>query len=128
LSLFVFQELSGHYDADAVAVRVGLPREIEVEIDRAHDAVAEFFVDQFLQGRTVYLHDLVEAVDGRISWNRRAERTTIRDLGEKGFRLLEAPHLYSPVGGLLGQGHLAEQRGGGDERRDANFVGERFEG
>src|SRR5262245_26864061 len=85
LSLFVFEELAGHNDADAVAIWVSLAREIEVEIDRTHDAVAKFFVDQFLQGRAVYLHDLVEAIDGRISWNCHAERATIGDLCEKGF-------------------------------------------
>ena len=53
LSLFVFEELAGHNDADAVAIWVSLAREIEVEVDRTHDAVAKFFVDQFLQGRAV---------------------------------------------------------------------------
>jgi hypothetical protein len=33
----------------------GWAREIDVEIDCAHDAAAKFFVDQFLQGRNVSL-------------------------------------------------------------------------
>ena len=84
-------------NADAVAIWVSLAREIEVEVDRTHDPIAKFFVDQFLQGRAVYLHDLVEAIDGRISWNCHAERATIGDLCEKGFGLPNASSAFAAL-------------------------------
>src|ERR1700761_8742118 len=40
--------------------------DVELEVDGADDAVAELLVNQRLQRRTVDLHHLVEAVDGRI--------------------------------------------------------------
>src|SRR5262245_51830590 len=36
----VRQELPGHLDMHAVALLVGLARDVHVEVDRAHDAVA----------------------------------------------------------------------------------------
>ena len=44
----VRQELSVERHHNAVARRVGFLRDVDAEVDRAHDAVAELFVDQFL--------------------------------------------------------------------------------
>src|SRR5690242_8162603 len=64
--LLVGQELATHGQAHAVAFLVGLPLDRHVEIDGAHDPVAEFLVDERLPGRAVDLQQLVEAIDRRI--------------------------------------------------------------
>ena len=46
---------------------------MEAEVDGAHDAVAEFLVDDCFHGHSIYLHDLVKAIDERISRNHRAD-------------------------------------------------------
>jgi hypothetical protein len=46
--IFVRQELAGHDHPHAVALRMRLPVDLEVEVDRRHDAVAEFLLDQRL--------------------------------------------------------------------------------
>jgi hypothetical protein len=38
--------------------------DIELEVDRADDAVAELFVNQYLERRAVDLHHFIEPVDG----------------------------------------------------------------
>ena len=49
LERLVRQELAGQHDLDPVALLVRLARQMSiVEVDRAHDAVAEFLVDQLL--------------------------------------------------------------------------------
>src|SRR6187399_286749 len=45
---FVRQELPVQRDEDPVAFRVGLAHDVHLEIDRAHDPVAELLVDQLL--------------------------------------------------------------------------------
>ena len=50
------QRFFGHAERDAVAFRVGLAGDDHVEVDRGHDAVAEFFLDQRLPGRAVDEH------------------------------------------------------------------------
>src|SRR3546814_20652609 len=50
LVAFVEQEFAGHGDLDAVALGIGLAFHLHVEIDRRHAAVAEVFLDQFLEG------------------------------------------------------------------------------
>src|SRR5260370_17438575 len=60
------QELARHADPDPVALLVGLALHGHVEVDGAHDAVAELLLDQFLPGRAVDLHQLVEPGDQRI--------------------------------------------------------------
>src|SRR5665811_2140275 len=49
------QELAGHADLDTVALRVRLAVDGHVEVDRRHDAVAEFLLDQRLPGQAVDL-------------------------------------------------------------------------
>jgi len=41
-------------------------REVNGEVDRTHDSVSEFFVDQFLQRLSVHVDRLAEAVDSRV--------------------------------------------------------------
>src|ERR1700719_3118027 len=43
--IFVRQEFSGHRDLDAISFRIGHALHHHVEIDRRHDAVAEFLLD-----------------------------------------------------------------------------------
>jgi len=45
---------------------VRLLLQVDAEVDRAHDAVAELFVDHFLDGAAVHLKGFVEAVDGGV--------------------------------------------------------------
>ena len=66
----VGQPLTVEGDSDARA-GVGFSAfEGDVEVDGAHDAVAEVFVDQRLESRSVDLQHFVESVDGRIGWGR----------------------------------------------------------
>src|ERR1700733_13371941 len=48
--IFVWQKLAGHQEPHAVPLRVREPVDLEVEVDRRHDAVAELLLDQRLQG------------------------------------------------------------------------------
>jgi hypothetical protein len=64
--IFERQEFARHGDLDTVALGVGLALDLHVEVDRRHDAVAEFLLDQRLPGRAVDQHQLVEAVDQRV--------------------------------------------------------------
>src|SRR5262249_4085718 len=50
--ILVRQELAGHGDLDAVALRVGQALDLDVEVDGRHDAVAELLLDQGFPGRT----------------------------------------------------------------------------
>ena len=43
---FVWEELSAHRDPYAIAFRVRFALDIHMKINRAHDAVAKFFVNQ----------------------------------------------------------------------------------
>src|SRR6202795_607778 len=56
--LLIFEKLSGHNDPHAVAIRVWLACQIEIEVNRAHDAVAEFLLDQRLKRRAIDLDDI----------------------------------------------------------------------
>jgi hypothetical protein len=44
--LLVRQELAGQYDIDPVAFPIAFAPDVHAEVDGAHDAVAELFVDQ----------------------------------------------------------------------------------
>lgn len=46
--------------------RICFARQVHFEIDRAHDAVAEFFVDECLEGGAVRIDQFLEAVDQRV--------------------------------------------------------------
>ena len=63
--LLVGQELAAHADAHAVALLIGLALDRHVEIDGAHDAVAELLLDQRFPGGAVDLHHLESADPGR---------------------------------------------------------------
>src|SRR5215831_14701839 len=64
--LIIWEEFAAEGELDAVSLRVGLALDRHVEIDRAHDAVAEFLLDQFFPRRPVDLNQLVKPVDQRI--------------------------------------------------------------
>src|SRR3981189_2375290 len=65
-SPLVVEELAVESDHDAVACRIGSTLDIELEVDGAHDPVAELLVNRFLDRRAVDTKGFVEAVDGRI--------------------------------------------------------------
>jgi hypothetical protein len=64
------QELARHDDLYAVTFGVGLAADVEREINRAHNAVAELLMDQFLDRCPIDGDDLIPAVDQRVGWNR----------------------------------------------------------
>src|SRR5215831_11064346 len=66
----IWEEFAAEGQLDAVAFRVGLTLDRHIEIDRAHDAVAEFLLDQLLPGRAINLNQLVEAIYQRIGRHR----------------------------------------------------------
>jgi hypothetical protein len=66
LSFFVRQKLSIQSDDDTIAFRIFSSFYLHVEIDRAHDAVAEFIVDKRFHRRPVYLDQFVEPLNRRI--------------------------------------------------------------
>ena len=61
----VRKELSGHADLHAVFIRVRFPLDLHIEIDRAHDAIAELFFDQRLPGCPIGLDEFMKTVDER---------------------------------------------------------------
>jgi hypothetical protein len=74
-SPLIGQEFPVQCHHDPVAGRVGYAFDIEAEADGAHDAVAELFVDEFLDGRSVELEYLLEPVDRGVRWHRGFQRT-----------------------------------------------------
>src|SRR6266545_5657857 len=108
----VRQELARHGDLHPVALLVGLALHGHVEVDGAHDAVAELLLDELLPGRAVDLHQLVEAVDKRIGRRHLGQRAAIGHLlEEQGLLLAEAEQLGGLGRLLLGHLHLAHARG-----------------
>ncbi len=109
LPLLIGQELAVHGDDDAVALRVLLLADVQLEVDGAHDAVAEHLVDDGLEGRPVDLGDLVKAIDERVHGDRLADRALGRDLLE-GRRHLgaEAQGRNGLPGFFRGHGGLAQ--------------------
>ena len=51
------QKFPAHDNAHPVTLGIGLALQVHVEIDGAHDAVAEFFVDQGFEGGAVDVKD-----------------------------------------------------------------------
>jgi hypothetical protein len=56
--LLIREEFAAEGQLDAIALRVGLALDRHVEIDGAHDAVAEFLLDQLFPSRAVDLDQL----------------------------------------------------------------------
>jgi lysophospholipase L1-like esterase len=65
-SPLVGKELPVECHDHAVASRVSHPADIQPEVDGAHDAVTELFVDEFFDRRAVHLKHLIEPVHRRI--------------------------------------------------------------
>src|ERR1700754_5000539 len=92
------------------AIRILDLLDLQPEVDRADDAIAEFLMDQRLQRRAIDLHHLVEAIERRIS------RNTIRKTAAQRHRLkqpdligVEVEALADDLRGVLRQRMLAEQ-------------------
>jgi hypothetical protein len=94
LPFFVRQELAIHRDDDAIPLGILLLLHVQLEADRAHDAVAEHLVDDRLERRAIDLGDLVESVDERIDVHRLIERAL--GSGTPGARLLR--RVRDPIG------------------------------
>ena len=78
-------------DRALAALGVGDLLHVELEVDRADDAVAELLVDQGLEGGAVDLEHLVEAVDRRVGRNAAGERAARRDgLEQQGRVVVQA--------------------------------------
>ncbi|GAA1043793.1 hypothetical protein GCM10009566_55810 [Streptomyces murinus] len=86
-------------------------------------------MDQGLESRAVDLEHLVEAVDRRVGGDRAGDRAAGGDGGQqqRGVRV-EAQQVGDGVGGVLGQGVLAEDGGGGEGDREAGGVGDLLPG
>jgi hypothetical protein len=59
--LFVGQKLALQHHVHAVTLGVRLAHDVHAEVDGAHDAVAELFMDEFLDGGAVDADDLAPA-------------------------------------------------------------------
>ena len=69
-SPLVGQEFAVQRDDHPVAAGIGFTPDVQAEVDRAHDAVAELLVDELLDRRAVDLEHLVEPVDRRVGRDR----------------------------------------------------------
>jgi hypothetical protein len=109
----VRQKLPRQHHIHPIPLRIRLAHDVHREVDRAHDAVAEFLVDQFLDRQAVHIHDLVPAVDQRIGRHCGRQRTLVRhDLQPGRFLVCEVEQALRDFGLRLGEGHLAEAGGG----------------
>jgi DNA-binding CsgD family transcriptional regulator len=63
---FVRQEFPAHHDIDAISFRIRLTGDADRKIDGAHDAVAKLFMDEFLDGGAVHVHDFIPAVESDV--------------------------------------------------------------
>src|SRR5215469_5719942 len=116
----IWEEFTAEGQLDAVAFWVGLTLDRHIEIDRAHDAVAEFLLDQLLPGGAVNLNQLVEAIDQGIGRHRGRQRAAIGDLLQQAFFVFgEVEQLSRAFGLLRAQLHLSHQCGGQIHRRAA---------
>lgn len=52
LKAFIWQKFAGQRDVDAIAGWTGLTIDFEIEVDGAHDAVAELILDDFFHSRS----------------------------------------------------------------------------
>lgn len=52
LKAFIWQKFAGQRDVDAIAGRIGLTIDFEIEVDGAHNAVAELILDDFFHSRS----------------------------------------------------------------------------
>jgi hypothetical protein len=80
----VRQELSVHRDDDAISLGILFLLHVQLEVNRAHDAVAEHLVDDRLEGCAVNPGDLAETLDERIRGHCLVERSLGRKLLERG--------------------------------------------
>ena len=55
LEPLVGQKLTGHGDLDPITLGIGFAFDRHIEVNRAHDAVAELFIDESLPGWAVAL-------------------------------------------------------------------------
>src|SRR6266481_4582550 len=107
----VWQELAVHDDPDPIPLRIRHPLQRHLVIDGAHDAVAKLLVDQLLPRRPVDLHQLVEAVDGRVDRDRGVQRPAHRHhLKQRHLVVGEPEKLRRLLRLLLVHRHLSEER------------------
>src|SRR6266404_5104436 len=107
--LLIWEEFAAQGQLDAVAFRVGLALDRHVEIDRTHDAVAEFLLEQLLPRRAIDLHELVKALDQRIGRHYRRRAAMGELLQQPLFVLAKLEQRRRAFGLLRAQLHLADQ-------------------
>jgi hypothetical protein len=121
-------ELALERDPHTVTVGVLDPLDRHVEVDRAHDPVAEVLVDQGFERRAVDLQRLVEAVDRRVGRGQLTEGAARRDLlqdrGGVGVTG-QLEQFDERVGGLGVERMLTEQRGGRPHAVALQRIGDR---
>src|ERR1700742_56564 len=103
--------------------------QVDAEVDRAHDAVAELLVDELFELRSVDLQGLVEAVDGRVGGHRGGLRGAYgHRRQQRDRRLVEAKHLDQHLAEFSRNGVLAEQRRRGPDDRSVDGIGQLLPG
>ena len=70
----VWQEFATHDDVDTIALRVGFTIDIQRKIDRTHNAITKFLVNQFLESGAINIDQLIEAIYQRIGGHCRGQR------------------------------------------------------
>src|SRR5665811_1942261 len=74
----VVEELSIKNDDNAIPACVLAALNVHLEIDGAHNTVAEFFVDQFLYRRSVNVEGLIKPVESGVGGHLFLERSPVR--------------------------------------------------
>src|SRR3984957_8240842 len=93
----------------AITRRVGLFLQVDAEVDRAHDPVAELLMDELFDRPAVYLQRLVEPVNGRVSGNRGGQPPAHGRRGQhRDRRLVETQQLNEHLAEFGGNRVLAE--------------------
>ncbi len=95
LITFVRQELPAHRNSDTVTFRILFTFDIHIEVDGAHDAVPEFFLNKLLERRTVHRYQFVEAINKWIGRRNCWQRTAIGYVSQQITLLIGEPEQFS---------------------------------
>src|SRR5271170_422924 len=116
--IFVRKKFPRHGQFDAIAFGIGQPRNLEIEVDRRHDAVAELLFDQRLPSGAVDHYQLVKAIDQRVG--RRHRSAAHGNLVEEPFlAFIEVEELRGLFALRFGELHLTEKRADDQNLRHA---------
>ena len=126
---FIGQEFAGQHHVHTVTLGIGFALNVHAEVDRAHDAVAKFFMDEFLDRGAINAHDLVPAVNQRVGRHRGRQRPLVgHHLQPFLFFSGQAEQLAQGFG-LCGRGrHLPQAQRRGPLFGLTHFFGNRLPG